>query len=342
MPPGGLPKAGKGAKRGGKKAAAKGGKRAAAKGGKKARGGKKGKRRGARSPFKRGFTLAEVGAGPYMLKDWKQGSSLTLVRNPHYYNPKLQHLDELRFLIVPQQMSRFQALRAGQTDAAGILPWLEDDTQKGAGLDVKKGLNNIGGLGLAWNNSKPPFNDFRVRRALIQALDRRALTGIITKVVKDPPNDMYGKGHPWHCPNIKWAPRDPAAASKLIAAYKKDTSKPVKATIFTPPLRDLQRVVEAMQQMWKKVGTDITIKAGPRGPSFGRNIQAGRYDFWWANFGQNADPSLLGLNFHSKNRSNLYKVNSPKIDAAIDKLLSARGRDARYAASCAYQQTPGR
>lgn len=319
----------------------KGGGKMADSGAKSAKQGKKGKKgkRRANSPFKREFHQNDVGAGPYMLKKWTQGSSLTFVRNPHYWNPKLQHVDEIKFLIIPQQISRFQAQQSGQVDVLGIPPWLEDDARKDDGIEVIKGLNNIGGLGLAWNNSKPPFNDIRVRKALIQALDRRELTGVITKTVKDPPNDMYGKGHPWHCPTIKWPAHDPAAAKALIEAYKKDTGNPVKATIFTPPLRDLQRVVEAMQQMWRRAGMDIAIKAGPRGPGFARNIQSGKYQFWWANFGQNADPSLLALNFHSKHRANFYKVNSPKIDGAIDALLQARGRDARYAASCAYQQT---
>lgn len=317
-----------GGKRADKKRAAK----------KKARKGNKRKRRGGRSPFGREFNLKEVGAGPYMLKEWKRGNRINLVRNPHYYEPKLQHLDEIRFLIVPQQISRFQAMQAGQVDTGGIPPWLEDDARKDDGLSVKKGLNNIGGLGLAWNNAKPPFDDFRVRRALIQALDRRELTGIITKHVKDPPIDMFGKGHPWHCPNVKWPPMDPAAAKKLVNEYVEEKGKPVKATIVMPPLRDLQRVGEAMQAQWKKVGIDITIKSGPRGPANGRNIQNGRYDFWWANFGQNADPSLLMLNFHSQHRNNFYQLKDAKVDAAIDNLLAARGRDERYAASCAYQQ----
>jgi len=44
------------------------------------------------------------------------------------------------------------------------------------------------------------------------------------------------------------------------------------------------------------------------------------------------------MTFHSKSRANIYRLKDPEVDAAIKKVKDARGRDARYKASCALQK----
>ena len=174
----------------------------------------------------------------------------------------------------------------------------------------------------------------RVRKALVHALDRKPLTGVITKKPKDPPIDMYGRGHPWHCPDTAWPEYNPEKAKALLADY----GKPVKFTLNIVGLRDLIRVAETFQAYWKEVGVEVDVKPGPRGPQWARAVQSGKFDVWWNNYGANADPSLVAMNFHSKSRANIYKVNDPEVDKAVGAMKAARGKDARYKASCNLQQ----
>ena len=275
-----------------------------------------------------------VGVGPYVIKQWRRGSSIVLAKNPHYWDKDNQHVDEIRFTIINQQISRFQALQSGQMDLVWVPPWLKDDAEQDKRLATSNGPNFFAGLGVAWNNQKPPFDDVRVRKALVHALDRKPLTGVITKIPKDPPIDMFGRGHPWHCPDTAWPEYNPEKAKALLADY----GKPVKFTLNIVGLRDLIRVAETFQAYWKEVGVEVVVKPGPRGPQWARAVQSGKFDVWWNNYGANADPSLVAMNFHSKSRANIYKVNDPGVDKAIDAMKAARGKDARYKASCNLQK----
>ena len=284
---------------------------------------------------KKSFNNNTVGAGAYRLKKWRRGTSIVLEKNPHYWDKNNQHVDEIHYKIIKQQISRFQALQAGQMDFEWLPPWLSDDAKQDKRLRTIKGVNFFAGLGVGFNQSIAPFNDIRVRKALLHALDRDLLVSVLTKIPGKAPTDMYGKGHPWFCPGIKWPEYNPAKAKALL----KDYGKPVKFTLNIVGLKDLIRVAEAFQAYWKEVGVKVTVKPGPRGPQWARAVMSKKFDAWWNNYGINPDPSMVGMNFHSKSRANIFRFKDPVIDAAIAKMKAARGRDARYKASCNLQKS---
>lgn len=284
---------------------------------------------------KKSFGQMDVGQGPYMLKEWKTGASITLVRNPNYWNPKAQHVDEMVYTIIPNRTNAYNALKAGQIDVM-LVPTTERDKAEAPNVTVLDGVSNIAPRGVGFNNTVAPFDDIRVRRALIHALDRKALTLVGTRIETEVPTHMYPSDHPWYCKDVKmpWPEYNLDKAKQLLAAY----GKPVKFDLNIISIRTISTVAEAMQSMWKKAGVDIEIKVGPRGPAYNRNIVSGKYDVWWTNLGNNVDPSVVATYFHSKNKSNFYKVNDPAVDQAIATLQKAKGQDARRAASCAYQK----
>lgn len=285
---------------------------------------------------KKAFGRSDIGQGPYMLKEWKSGASITLVRNPNYWNPKSQHLDEIVYLIVPNRTNAFNALKAGQVDVM-LIPTTETDKVSGdPNVQVMDGVSNIAPRGIGFNNTVAPFDDIRVRRALLHALDRKALTLVGTRVETEVPTHMYPSDHPWFCKgtDMPWPEFNPEKAKQLLAEY----GKPVKFTLNIISIRTISTIAQAIQAMWRKVGVDVDVKTGPRGPSYNRNITSGKYNVWWTNLGNNVDPSVVATYFHSKNRANFYKVNDPAVDQAIVKLRKAKGQEARFAASCAYQK----
>jgi len=283
---------------------------------------------------KKTFNNNTVGAGPYRLKKWRRSSSIVLEKNPNYWDKANQHVDEIHLQIINQQLSRMQALQAGQMDFLWLPPALAIVAKKDKSLRHVSGPSFFAGLGIAFNQSKPPFNDIRVRKALVHALDRDLIGSVITKVPEAAPTHMYSAEHPWHCKGIKYPEYNPAKAKALLKEY----GKPVKMTLNIVALRDLIRVGEAYQAYWKESGFDVTVKPGGRGPKWGRAVASRKFNFWWHNYAANNDPSLVGMIFHSKSRANLMQINDPKIDAAIAKVKAARGRADRLKASCEFQR----
>ena len=59
-----------------------------------------------------------IGSGPFKFQEWRQGESVTLVRNDDYYG-KVPNIDSYVLRIWPDQTAVVNALLNGEIDAAG-------------------------------------------------------------------------------------------------------------------------------------------------------------------------------------------------------------------------------
>jgi ABC-type transport system substrate-binding protein len=114
-----------------------------------------------------------IGAGPYMLEDWNQDGSMTLVRSPYYWNPDAQHFDKIIVKYIPDENSRYAALKAGDIDITGGTLQQVQDARKNPALQVVR-QESTGAFTVQLNTTVPPFDDVRVRQALAYAIDRNA------------------------------------------------------------------------------------------------------------------------------------------------------------------------
>ena len=136
-----------------------------------------------------------VGTGPYELVDWVEGSSLTYTKYPNYWafdekypENRLPYIDEIVWLIMPDESTRVAAFRSGQVDYLGslsfspiaILDVVEDLRRTNPDIQVAQYYE--AGVGLAMNLAVEPTNDIRVRHAIQMALDVEAI------------NDSYWQG----------------------------------------------------------------------------------------------------------------------------------------------------
>jgi peptide/nickel transport system substrate-binding protein len=116
-----------------------------------------------------------VGTGPYMLKSWVAGDRLVLERNPDYWDKGRVFLDRIVLKPLPDAQSRFASLQSGEAD---VIYEDENDSDniKKAQNDPKLKVLTYTGSGAAvdaFNTKVEPFDDIRVRQALVMAIDRR-------------------------------------------------------------------------------------------------------------------------------------------------------------------------
>ena len=57
-----------------------------------------------------------IGTGPFMMKEWVRGQTITLERNPHYWRKGLPYLDQIVFRMIPDTSARVLALKEGEVD----------------------------------------------------------------------------------------------------------------------------------------------------------------------------------------------------------------------------------
>jgi peptide/nickel transport system substrate-binding protein len=122
------------------------------------------------------FFAAPIGTGPFTLGSFTpDASSLTLKRNPSYWQKGKPYLDAVEFLYVDNDNQRVLQIQGGQVDII--------DTVPPANVSSLKASSNLSvDLFPAWqvdllvmNERLPQFADRHVRRAITYAIDRPAL-----------------------------------------------------------------------------------------------------------------------------------------------------------------------
>ncbi len=121
-----------------------------------------------------------AGTGPFMLTSYVPDVEIKLRRNPHYYEHGLPYLNGLDLKIIPDEATRIAALRDGTVD----MTWVADPRQavemhgiKGIHVNFPKRFSNTEVL--EFDQTKPPFNDVRVRRAFSLAMNREQIMKIV-------------------------------------------------------------------------------------------------------------------------------------------------------------------
>jgi len=113
-----------------------------------------------------------VGTGPYMLQEWVVDNSMTLVKNPNYFEAGLPKSDQIIFRVIPEEASLYAGVRSGNLDLATINDGAtirQAKSDKNVVVMSKPGMNV---RVFSFNNQKKPFDDIRVRQAVALALDR--------------------------------------------------------------------------------------------------------------------------------------------------------------------------
>lgn len=192
-----------------------------------------------------------VGAGPFVLKEWRQGAYLHLVRNPYFFGTgqtiagrKLgPHISDLVLKIYGTSDVAVLALKKGSIDMFwwGIQPgYLEDLRGQD---DIRIFLSEKSALYfMGFNLRKPPFDDPHLRRAIATLIDKnfiisRILQGFGTEMYSIiPPGNRY-----WYCPDVDQYGAKFDRKKRIRAAY--EILKTAGYTWDTPPIDDGGEVV---------------------------------------------------------------------------------------------------
>ncbi len=161
---------------------------------------------------------APVGTGPYAVAEWVRGDRVVLRRNADYHVPGLPRLERVTLRFIPDPNAALAALKAGDIDASlfGLGPEHIADLKRDPRFTVIVG-DTTNDVIMAMNNSRKPYTDVRVRRAITHAIDKReVLEGAMFGMGKilgsnvDPLN-------PYYVDLAAAMPYDPARARTLLA-----------------------------------------------------------------------------------------------------------------------------
>lgn len=197
-----------------------------------------------------------VGTGPYLLDSWAKGSSITLKAWPGYRDPRAIHIKRAVFRFISEPAAQITAMLSGDVDAfPRVTPRGVTQFRGNRRLEVVVGGSRAKTV-LAINNRKKPLDDVRVRRAISQAIDRKAVIAGAADGLGVPIGSHYVPGAPGYVDTTGVNPYDPERARALLR--EAGVSTPLELSLVLPPPPYARQGGEVIVSELAKVG--ITAK----------------------------------------------------------------------------------
>jgi peptide/nickel transport system substrate-binding protein len=277
------------------------------------------------------------GTGPFTFVEHVKGSHVAGKRNENYFKKGLPYLDSYRGIFTLQAAAMLNALQGGQVLAEfrGVSPAERDRMVAAMGdkLRVEESSWTLNLLVL-FNNEKPPFNDVRVRKALLLAIDRwggsKGLSRISTLRAV---GGVVRPGSPLATPEAELVKlpgfgRDiKAARAEARRLLKEAGQENLKFVLWNRNLAMPYTPAGIfLVDQWRQIGVEVEHKQSDTG-AYIAAMRAGNYEVA-IDFSNlfNDDPTLSLTKYLSSksNPLNLSRAN----DAEIDKLYELQLREA--------------
>ncbi len=277
------------------------------------------------------FHRHPVGTGPFVFKEWRAGDRVVMERNPDYWDKKLPLLDRLVYRVLPDGNTRYQSIKSGEVDigrmdvaehvlAAKKEPELKVHSYEGSGAFMWN-----------FNNSKPPFDDKRVRAAVVHAFNAPAMIDTMYQGTTTPTKDLLGPASAWHCPNLNWRGYDLAKAKALV----KEVGKPIQFELVTTNTPAGRRQGAMVQQFVQSAGMQMKLRLVEQS----QNVRVGiggdyEMDVWrFSDIGGDPD-MVLSYYFSGKSKAPVSRHETAAVDAILDKARAETDQKKRHAMYC--------
>lgn len=266
-----------------------------------------------------------IGAGPFVLDEYKPAEEMVLTANPNYWGGA-PHLEAVRFVWLGSDDDRLTSLADGTIDVANIRA---SQTVEKARKDGFAGLMVPNGLGtMYWLNNREgrAASDVRVRQAINFAIDPNVISERVNGGAGLPGRNIYSPSAPYF-EDIDTADYDLDKAKELVAAAKADgfdgkltyigqsdqasqtqavtVSAMLEAAGFEVKTDLLRNIADQTQRIYVTHDYDIAVSA--------MSIP-------------DEDPySRLATNLNSQSPQNPSGYANPDMDALIGQLQNAEG-----------------
>jgi peptide/nickel transport system substrate-binding protein len=200
-----------------------------------------------------------VGTGPYTLGAWAKGSSITLNKWADYRNAAVIKLAKVTIRFISDPSAQVASLLSGDVDAfprvaaARSLAQFKSDPRFSVLIGGSKAKTIV-----TINNKKKPLDDVRVRRAILAAIDRKAMIEGAADGLGTPIGSFYVPGSLGYVDTTDINPYDPEKVKKLLA--EAGVTTPLELSLKLPPPPYARQGGEVLAAQLAKVGIIAKIE----------------------------------------------------------------------------------
>jgi len=256
---------------------------------------------------------APVGTGPFKFVEWARGDHVTLAKFDDYYRKGIPYLDKVTFKFIGDPSAQIASLKAGDIDAIAydVSPENALLLEKDPKFKVLNGYTTTKVI-LGTNNSRKPFTDVRVRRAMAHAIDRNALIKGAMSGFGVPIGSHMDPGNPYYIDLTSTYPYNPDKAKQLLreAGYPDGFEAVIK---LPERFAYAKRSGEIITDMLSQVGIKLKIELIEWGQWIDRVFKNADYDLTVIG---HAEP--FDINIYA-NSNYYFRYNSPKFQETLKK-----------------------
>jgi len=274
-----------------------------------------------------------VGSGPFRLVEFKPGQRIVMEKFERFFLPGKPRLDKVIININPDATSLLLGMERGDIH---MIPY------EAASADLKRlkgspnvvltdrGYEGIGAINwLAFNTTKKPLDDVKVRKAIAYALDKNFITKALMGGFATPADGPIVPGSPFAVPDLVKYPLDLKKSAELLdtAGYKAGAGgERFRLTIdYIPGADEQQRnVAEYVRAQLKKVGVAVDVRASADFPAWAKRMAARDFDmsmdsvFNWGDPVIGVHRTYLSTNIKPIVWTNTQGYANPKVDELLN------------------------
>jgi len=270
------------------------------------------------------FGQKPVGTGPFKYESHVPRQRTIMVRNDDYWGPKAK-VSRVEWIIVVEENARLAALLSGELDILTIIePAIMQALATRPQFAVLRGPDDLVDR-VGFNARKRPFDDVRVRRALIHGVNRMQMIATIfggVGVAYDPPLAPGIWGYDPQTMGRLSYPYDPNKARALLAEAGFPQGFRTTFTIINRP--DHRQIGEVIQADLKQIGVEVALRALDFA-SVSQSTRQGEHDMYIIGTYGVGDPDRVLPEFESAN----FNVRNRNFwaDPEVDRLILAQRQE---------------
>jgi peptide/nickel transport system substrate-binding protein len=268
-----------------------------------------------------------VGTGPFKLASWTPDQELLAQRNPDYWHiapdgEPYPYADAIAFRPITDAQQRINALEAGEINAMmtsapndlyGPLTELRDDGK--INLLISDDHAEVSLLML--NNSKAPFDDEKMRRAVATGIDRDAYNDLLNGGFSTIANQPFPKGDMGYVDDPGYPGYDPGTATELVQEYVASGGEPsFTLNVSSEPL--VLARGEVIQNQLAKVGIAVKLHSVDQATLINEAIAGSFQAVIWRGY-PGGEPDTQYVWWHGQgNPTNFSRFEDPEMDALLE------------------------
>ena len=275
-----------------------------------------------------------VGTGPFKFVSWSRGGDIVLERNDTYWGPS-PYWAKVRLRPLSNAAARVNALVSGGVDLVEDPP-IDDlaRLKKDPRLTIQEtpsvrlmflafNLADDSVPGITGTGGKNPLKDVRVRRALSEAIDRKALVAQVMGGFGSPAAELMLPGSPGARSDAVVVKHDPQHARKLLAEAGFPNGFTLSLGSPNGRYQNDLKVAQAVASMWSRVGVKTTVEAASPAIFF-KNMMAKAYSSTLGGWGESESTARARALVSSRNdakgwgTANWGGYANAEVDALID------------------------